>query len=745
MTLHRALLGSSLALAAACAAVPAPPPAAPPPAPAVATPPAPLRPPVARREPHPTTLHGETLADDYFWLRQKGTPEVEAYLNAELEYARALTRPLAPLQERLYAEMLARLQQTDADVPVREGGWRYYSRTEEGMQYPTHCRRKVAVGAPEEVLLDLNAMAAGKSFLSLGDLQVSQDGRRLAYTTDETGFRQFTLHVKDLSTGLAGPEAIERVTSVAWAADSRTLLYSVEHPVSKRSYQVWRHVIGQPKDVLVLEEQDERFGVGVDHTTDRRYLLVTSESKTTSDVRLVPAATPTAPLRLVAARQQDHQYAVDHRDGLLYIRTNSGGRNFRLVTAPVADPSRQRWKELVPHRDAVMLEDVTVFKDFYLSSEREGGLPHLRVTPFGKGESHRITFPEAAYQVHQRDNREYDTPTLRYSYQSPITSESTYDYDWRTRQRQLLKQVAVLGGFDPGRYVVALGSARASDGTAVPYWTLRRRDLAAVGPRPALLYGYGAYGLSMSASFSSAVFSLIDRGVVYAEAYPRGGGELGKAWHEGGRMGTKPNTFTDFIAVAEHLVATGVTAPDRLAIQGGSAGGLLMGAVVNLRPDLFRLVLAQVPFVDVINSMLDESLPLTVEEFEEWGNPKVEADYRVMRSYSPYDNVAAKAYPAMLVKTSYNDSQVMYWEPAKWVARLRATKTDQHPLVLHVNMDPAGHGGKSGRYDRLREQAFDEAFVLWQLGVEPVEAAAASTGPAGPTTSSPAPSGAETR
>jgi oligopeptidase B len=680
---------------------------------------------MARVEPHPVAIHGEILPDDYAWLRNKGTPEVEAYLTAERDYALAIMRPTAALQERLYQEMVGRVQQTDADVPYREGVFLYYSRTEEGKQYPIHCRRKDVPGATEQVLLDLNALAAGKAFLVVGEREPSPDGRRLAYTTDETGFRQYTLRLRDLDTGQDGPEAIERVTSLVWAADSRTLLYTVEHPVSKRSYQLWRHVAGQPKDLLLLEEQDERFNVEVRRTTDRRYLIVTSASLTSGELRVVPAATPAAPLRLVEPRQPDHLYDLDHRDGLFFIRTNSGGPNYRVVTAPATDPAQRRWKELVPHRPQVMVKGLSVFKDFYLLSEREGGVPHIRVAPFGKGEPHRIALPEPACAAFPKDNREFDARTVRFAYESPVTPASTYEYDWRTRERRLLKQVAV-PGFDPTRYRVDVGAARAPDGTIVPYWALRLEAPPRPGPAPAVIYGYGAYGTSMEASFNSRVFSLVDRGVVWVTAYPRGGGELGKPWHDGGRMATKPNTFSDFIAVAEHLVVSGVTAADRLAAWGGSAGGLLMGAVANQRPDLFKAVVAVVPFVDVINSMLDETLPLTVAEFEEWGNPKVEAEYRVMRSYSPYDNVAAKDYPAMLVKTSYNDSQVMYWEPAKWVARLRATRTDSNPLVLHVNMDLAGHGGKSGRYDRLREVAFNAAFVLWQLGVEQVEV------PAGP-------------
>jgi oligopeptidase B len=684
--------------------------------------PAPLVPPVAKKEPHPTAIHGDTLADDYYWLRNKGTPEVESYLKAELAYSEAFMKPTAALQQKLYDEMLARIQQTDTGVPARDRGFFYYSRTEQGKQYPIYARKKGSLEAREEVILDLNALAAGKTFMAVGDMAVSPDGNRLAYTVDETGFRQYALQVKDLRTGRLGPDRAPRVTSLAWTEDGKTLLYSVEHSQTKRPYQAFRHTVGASgPDTLVYEEKDERFNVDVGKSRDHKLIFVESGSHTTTEIRYLPADTGTAEMKVLAERVADQEYDVDHRDGTFWIRTNDQGRNFRLVTAPESDPSRKNWKEVVPHRDEVMLSGLMVFRDFYVLMEREGGWPQVRVTELGSGQSHRISFPEPAYQVSLSNNREFDAKLLRLSYQSPITSASVYDYDPSTRERKLLKQTAVLGGYDPSRYRVEVTRATAPDGAQVPMWLLYRKDLVRDGSNPALLYAYGSYGLSMSAGFTSNVFSLVDRGVVYAMAYIRGGGELGKKWHDQGRMMNKKNTFSDFIAAAEHLVAQKYTSADRLGIEGGSAGGLLMGAVTNMRPDLFKVVIALVPFVDVINTMLDESLPLTVGEFEEWGNPKKEAEYRYMKSYSPYDNVAARAYPTMLVKTSYNDSQVMYWEPAKYVARLRATRTDTHPLVFHVNMDPAGHGGKSGRYDRLRETAYDFAFLLWQLGVEKVE------------------------
>jgi oligopeptidase B len=677
------------------------------------------RPPVAKKEPRTLTLHGETLVDDYFWLRNKGTPAVEEYLKAELAYAQAFMKPTEALQKKLYDEMLSRIQQTDTNVPYRERGYFYYSRTEEGKQYPIYCRKRGSLDAAEEVMLDVNQLAAGKKFMSVGGMAVSPDGGLLAYTTDETGFRQYTLRVKDLRNGSLGSDAVERVTAFTWAEDGKTLFYAVEHAQTKRSHQIFRHALGVPKDDLVYEEKDERFSVQVWKSRDLAYLFLESGSHTTSEIRYLPAKDPLAAPKLIAAREPDHEYDVEHRDGEFWIRTNDKGRNFRLVTAPAADPSRKNWKEKVPHRENVMLAGLSMFKDFSVAFEREGGLPHLSVTDFRNGQSHRISFPEEAYQASPSVNREFDTQLFRFAYQSPVTSASTYDYDPATRQRTLLKQVAVLGGYDPSRYRVERTSATASDGVQVPVWLLYRKDLKRDGTNPALLGAYGSYGSSGAAGFNSNLFSLVDRGVVYGYAYIRGGGELGKKWHDDGRMLKKRNTFTDFIAAAEHLIGSRYTSKDRLAITGGSAGGLLMGAVTNMRPDLFKVVVSHVPFVDVINTMLDETLPLTVGEFEEWGNPKNAEHYRYMRSYSPYENIAAKAYPTQLVKSSYNDSQVMYWEPAKYVARLRALKTDKNPLVFHINMDPAGHGGRSGRYERLKEIAFDYSFVLWQLGVEP--------------------------
>ena len=693
-------------------------------APAVGSPPvsAPpvLAPPVAPREPKTTVLHGDTLVDDYAWLREKGTPRVEEYLRAERAYAEAFMAPTAALQQELYDEMVGRIQQTDVDVPYLDRGYYYYTRTEEGKQYSIHARRKGSLEAPEEVILDLNALAAGKAYLGLGAKAVSPDGNLLAYTTDDTGFRQYRLHVVDLTTGALRPDTAERVTALVWAEDGKTLLYGVEDAQTKRSHQVWRLTLGDATPQLVFEEPDERFDVWVSKSLDDRWLLLQTDSHTTSETRIAPASAPAGEWRLVAAREPGHEYDVEVHGETLWIRTNDKGRNFRLVTAPIARPGREGWQEVIAHRDDVMLAGHWLFEDFYLLMERAGGFPRLRVTDLRSGQSHHVEMPEQAAAIQPTGNAEHTTPTFRFVYQSPIAPPSIYDYDPATRVRTLRKQVAVLGGYDPARYAVEVTHATAKDGVAVPIWMVHRKGLARDGSNPVVLNAYGSYGSADSPRFDPNVFSLLDRGVIWAVAYIRGGGELGKKWHDDGRMLNKMNTFTDFVAAAEHLVAARYTSPERLGIRGGSAGGLLMGAVTNLRPDLFGAVVSRAPFVDVINTMLDETLPLTVGEFEEWGNPKVAEHYRAMRQYSPYENVAPRDYPAILVKAAYNDSQVMYWEPAKYVARMRANRVDadDDPLLFRINLEPAGHSGTSGRYDRLRELAFDYAFLLWHLGVE---------------------------
>ncbi|MGZ5431533.1 MAG: S9 family peptidase [Thermoanaerobaculia bacterium] len=671
-------------------------------------------PPTAKRVRTTSTLHGDTRVDDYAWLRDKSSAETLAYLDAENAYADAMMRPAEALHQQLYQEMLGRIRQTDINVPFRKNGWFYYSRTEEGKQYPIYARRNESVD--EEILLDVNLLAEGKEFMAVGEVQVSDDSHLLAYTTDDNGYREFKLHVKDLRTGRTTENLAERVETVEWASDNATLFYSVEND-AKRPCLVYRHRFGTAEHELVFEETDELYDVFVERSRSGEWLFVVSDSKTTSEVRLIPAARPESAPALMIPRRDDHKYYADHRGDRFYILTNDAGINFRVVTAPVSDPGREDgWEELVPYREPVRIESIDLFANHMVVRLREGGLSQLEIYDLRDGSSHRVSFPEVAYAVGPNANAEFEASVYRYTYQSFITPPSVYDYDLDTREQVLLKRTEVLGGFDPAKYVVERFFVEAADGARIPVSLVHRRDLDPRGNHPLLLYAYGSYGASMSPTFSHGRFSLVDRGVVYALANVRGGGEMGKEWHEQGRMIAKKNTFTDFIAVAEHLVDAGYTSREKLVIQGGSAGGLLVGAVVNMRPELFRAAVALVPFVDVMNTMLDPTLPLTTQEYIEWGNPNEPDAYFTMKSYDPYSNIERKAYPAMLVRASLNDSQVGYWEAAKWVAKLRAHKTDDNVLLLRVNMG-AGHGGASGRYDKLREDAHDYAWVLKELGI----------------------------
>jgi len=687
-----------------------------------------VQPPVARKETTETRLHGATLSDDYAWLRDKENPEVTSYLEEENAYAEAVMAPLAGLREQLYEEMLSHVKQTDVSVPYRDGTYWYYTRTEEGKQYAIHCRKRGKFSGPledaeEEVILDGNEMAQGHAFFAIGAIDVSDDGRWLAYTTDTTGFRQYSLQIRDLETGKIQPGEVQRAGSVTWAADNFTLFYTVEDEEQKRQFQLWRHMRGTPyaADVLVYQDNDERFNVGVGRTRDCKFIVMESGSHTTSESRVLPASEPEGKFEVICPREDEHEYSIDHRNDEWFIRTNDKGRNFRLVTAPVAKPGRENWVERIAHRDDVMLEEVDLFSSFYIACDRENGLPRLRLWKFvgdmaGAEQAGEIAFPEPAYSAFPHINRCFDTTAFRYAYQSLVTPSSVYEYNMKTAESTLLKQVEIPGGFDRTLYASQRVEATAPDGVKVPISLVYRKDMRQAGKNPLYVYGYGSYGYSLPLGFSSNRLSLLDRGVVMAYAHIRGGGDLGKPWHDAGKMLVKRNTFTDFIAAVEHLTASGSGDPSRVAIEGGSAGGLLMGAVVNLRPDLFRAVISHVPFVDVMNTMLDASLPLTVPEYEEWGDPNEETYFKYMLSYSPYDNLKPGNYPSMLVKTSLHDSQVMYWEPAKYVARLRTLKTDKSPLLLVTNMK-AGHGGASGRYDYLKEIAFDYAFLLSELGL----------------------------
>jgi oligopeptidase B len=676
-------------------------------------------PPCAPRHPLSTTRHGETFTDDFAWLRDKDDPATIAYLEAENAYANEILAPTAPLQETLYREMLGRIKETDLSVPVRRDGYWYYTRTEEGKQYGIQCRRRESMeSGAEEIVLDLNLLATGKPFMALGDYVVSDDARFLAYSTDETGFRQYALEVKDLTSGGLLGVRRERVTSIAWTTDGRELFYTVEDEVTKRSHQLWRHRFGESTDTLIYQEHDEAFGVHVGRTRSRAWLVLHCGSHTTSETRVLPATGGAASWHMLLPRQAEIEYDIDHflwpsnpepyRD-VFVIRINDTGRNFRLVTAPVGDVRRERFREILAHRDTVMIEGHDCFARHLVVSEREDGVPQIAVARVDGAGFRRMTFPEPAYEVYLHSNPEWDVDRIRIGYQSLVTPSSVFECELDSDDRILLKQQEVVGGYDSSAYVSERTHATAADGTSIPVSIVRRRDTG--HQAPCLLHGYGSYGYSYPVAFSSNRLSLLDRGMVVAIAHIRGGGELGKKWHDAGRMSEKMNTFTDFIAAAESLIERGIVARDALVIEGGSAGGLLMGAVTNLRPDLFRAVVSQVPFVDVTNTMSDASLPLTVGEYEEWGNPAIAEQFGWMRAYDPYLNLRKAHYPAILVRTSLNDSQVMYWEPAKYVAKLREFKEGTTPLLLLTNMG-AGHGGASGRYDRLREIATDYAFIL---------------------------------
>jgi oligopeptidase B len=810
----------------------------------------PVQPPVARREPTPTTLQGVTLQDDYRWMREKDSPEVIAYLEAENAYTAAFMAPTADLQATIYAEMLSHIKETDESVPYRLGDFFYTTRTVEGSQYSIHCRRPaanpdlnspfdlnaLAPTQPEQVILDVNALAEGHPFMSLGALSVSPDGNLLAYSTDPTGYRQYTMHIRDLRTGADLSDTAERVGTVAWSDDSRTLFYSTEDEVTKRHDHIFRHTLGTPieEDAVVLFEEDARFNLGVGKTRDGLYLMIEAGSHTTNEYRFLSASDPTGDFQIIAPRLDDQEYYPAHRwseetGGVFYIRVNDTGRNFRVVAAPVTSPGCDHWTELIALDPDHPLEDFDLFQTFAVTTHRKLGLPSLEVlrfttksgAPFVPASSGRvgsesrtlptpgaphldsemwvptfqppvsIAFPEPAYSAGAHVNRIFNADSFRYNYQSLVSPPSVYEYnvsransDTPIGESKLLKQQEVPGNFSPALYASErvwvdapagdqlkdpgtpsfAASSQSVGSVKVPASIVYRRDkFHRDGTNPLYIYGYGSYGYPLPVGFSATRLSLLDRGVVMVYAHIRGGGELGDSWHDAGKMQVKRNTFTDFIAVTEQLVAQKYGSPTRVAIEGGSAGGLLMGAVVNLRPDLFRVVLSHVPFVDIMNTMLDATLPLTVAEYEEWGNPNQPEAFATMLSYSPYDNldvfkpksrpeaaVASESavvseigpdfspdnqtpaanpgfsprdtpsgqppIPAMLVKTSLNDSQVMYWEPAKYVAKLRTLKTNATPLLLHINMD-AGHGGASGRYDYLKEIAFDYAFLLTQLAV----------------------------
>jgi oligopeptidase B len=676
--------------------------------------------PIAPRQEHVVEWHGDRVQDPWFWLREKDSPPVLDYLKAENAYTQAMTGSLTPFVDTLYKEMLGRIQQTDLDVPVRRGAWFYYSRTVEGQQYPIRCRRKATAAmaydelAPEQVLLDLNEMARGKAFISLGDMAVSDDGAWLLYTTDETGFRQFKLYRKSLASGKVDGPLAERVTSVQWAADNATVFFTTEHPVTKRSETLWR-LGSSGKTEAIYEERDELFRIYLERSKDRKYLMLRAFSTDAWESRLLDAARPEGSFKPVLQREKGHKYEIEHRNGLLYIRTNRGAKNFRVVTAPVDQP--EQWTPFVADRADVLIQGIELFRDHLVITEKQAGLTRFRIYDFGQGRWRELPFGEAAYAATGMETPEYSSTVFRYSYQSLIEPPSVFDFDMTSGKSILLKQEQVLGGYDASRYASERLWITARDGVQVPVSIVYRKDRARDGKAPLWLFGYGSYGYGLQANFNSGRVSLLDRGFAFAIVHVRGGNEMGEAWHDDGMLMKKKNTFTDFVDAAEYLIRSHWTSRDGLVIEGGSAGGLLMGAVTNMRPDLFRAVHLAVPFVDVMNTMMDASLPLTVGEYLEWGNPNEKPAFDYMRSYSPYDNLRSQAYPPILVTTSYNDSQVSYWEPAKYVAKLRTLKTDTNALLLKIKMGPAGHGGASGRYDALEDRAFEMAWMMQQVGV----------------------------
>lgn len=673
--------------------------------------------PVAKIKPETVTLHGDSRVDNYAWLRDRDDPDVIAYLEAENAYTSSVMADTEALQAKLFEEMVGRIQETDLSAPYRKGDYLYYTSTEKGKQYPIYCRRKPEAIEPEEVLLDCNKLAAGQAYFRVGVFAPSPDQKLLAFSTDTDGDEEYVLQIKNLETGELLPDRILRTYySVAWAADNRTLFYNVLDE-AKRPHKVYRHRLGtRPQtDVEVFHEPDEKFTVDVAATRSEAFILLNVESATTSEVRYLNAWNAEGTFAVFAQRQHGVEYSLEHHSNWFCVRINDTGRNFRLVAAPVEDTSRENWKELIAHREDTLIESAEAFAEHLVVVHRQGGLRQYRIDGLKTGETHLVPFPEPAYHTNPVANAEFRTNLLRFSYQSMVTPPTVYDYNMDDRTRELKKQEPVLGGYDPENYVTERLEATAPDGVKVPMTVVYRKGLLKDATNPTLLYGYGAYGINCEPRFASARLSLLDRGFVFALTQTRGGSELGKRWHDDGKMTKKVNTFTDFIACAEYLIREKYTSSSRLAIEGGSAGGLLMGAVVTQRPELFHAVMAHVPFVDILNTMLDSSLPLTVGEYEEWGDPQDREFYDYIKSYAPYENTRAQRYPHMLITAGLNDPRVSYWEPAKWSAKLRAVKLDNNLLLLKTNMG-AGHFGASGRYDRLKEIAFEYAFLLKVLG-----------------------------
>nr|MBN2276595.1 S9 family peptidase [candidate division Zixibacteria bacterium] len=676
-------------------------------------------PPVAKKVTHTVTVLGHERSDDYFWMRDRENPEVTAYLEAENAYTDQILKHTENLQDKIYNEILGRIKEIDLSVPIKLDDYYYYSRTEEGKEYRIYCRKKGSLEAVEEILLDLNQLAEGKEFLALGVYRVSPDHKLLAYAIDDVGSERYNLHIKNLETSQILPDYIEDIAAnLEWANDNRTFFYTV-HDDTWRPYRLLRHSLGEDpgKDRIIYEEPDDGFWLGISKSKSRKYLFLSFGNKTTSEHRFLDADNPRGNFRVIHPRQQDMKYNVDHHGDKFYIMTNENAKNYKLMVTPVNRPAKKNWKEIISHDDSVKIDDFELFKDYMVVYLRENGLQKIMITGFNDHSEYTIDFPEPAYSIIAHSNPDFNGHMLRFTYESLVTPESVYDYDLATRKRELKKQTEIPSGYNPDEYQSERIFAPASDGRMIPISLVYKKGITLDGRNPLYLYGYGAYGANMDPWFSVSRMSLLDRGFVFAIAHIRGGGEMGRYWYDEGKLFNKKNTFTDFIACAEYLIKNKYTSREKLVIAGGSAGGMLVGAVVNMKPELFRAAVAQVPFVDVINTMLDETIPLTVLEYEEWGNPGEKDYYDYMSTYSPYDNVEAKAYPNMLVLAGLNDTRVQYWEPAKWVAKLRAMKTDNNRLLLKTNMG-AGHGGVSGRYERIRETALEYAFILDILGIK---------------------------
>ncbi len=677
-----------------------------------------VSPPSARIIPRTDTVHGDVRVDNYYWLRDRANPEVLGYLNAENEYTNALMAHTVPLQEKLYQEMLARIKETDLSAPVRIDDYYYYSRTEEGKQYSIYCRKKKDAEAEEQVLLDLNELAAGHAYLDLGAYEVSPNHQYLAYSIDTVGSERYTLYVKDLEADTLCAERIDDVGyQVAWANDNITFFYSALDEAT-RPYKLYQHVLmtDASRDHMVYHEKDEAFWIDVLKTRSEKYVILLLGSHNTTEIYYLDADEPRSQFMLFKPREEGVEYYIEHRGDKFYIRTNKDAQNFKVVVTPVDRPAAANWTEWIAGSDSVMIDDLDVFADHAVIYEVEKGLQKIRVIDLRNGSDHYVEFSEPAYAIFRGKNPEFETDILRFEYTSLVTPTTIFDYHMTTRVQELKKQYEVQGGYERGQYNSERIWARARDSTMIPISLVYRRDMVRDGSNPLLLTAYGAYGYISEPYFSASRLSLLDRGFIFAIAHVRGGGELGKSWHQQGQFLNKKNTFTDFIACARYLVDQKYTARDFLTIWGGSAGGTLIGAVINMEPELFRTAIAGAPFVDVINTLLDPTIPLTVVEYTELGSPYEREYYEYMKSYSPYDNVTAQNYPNLLVLAGFNDPRVAYWEPAKWTAKLRACKKDENLLLLKTNMG-AGHGGSSGRYDYLKEIAFAYAFILDIMGI----------------------------